>query len=276
MNPRARVTRCPRTQRAWALPSALFALAALLSTARLLSLESIDAYQIATEARRGEALKSGMATLLSNPSLSSPECETVTVPDQVTTQIYEVCREVSRPFVTLPSSAALPFGLVDYDAIFSRASPCPGTSSPSSNAATPSPRARTDCVLPPNISGSTVLLENIRGESITLASTDRNEALVLASPGDIITSGELQVSHDLLIVAGGDVELPSIHGTSGSFMRVTIVSSLGAIRVGPVVGDVALLIAGRGLLEAPETQLAGDYPMPPMRSPSLRGFRSLS
>jgi hypothetical protein len=117
-------------------------------------------------------------------------------------------------------------------------------------------------------------LENIRGESLTIAPPSTGAAL-LASPGGFSVSGDLTIASDLLVVAGGDVDIGGIRGATLSGVKVTVISSLGGVNVGRTYGPVSLLIAGRGSLVGPETTKSSSFPMPPVRSASVYSFRAV-
>ena len=260
----------------WALPSTICALAILLSTIHLLSFESLDALHIAAEIHRGEKLHTAVATFIRDSPPSFIRCENLPVSFEGNTLSYEVCRETVRPFLTLPASVSLPTGLVDYEALFSQASACPTRLTPALATGAASPSARNDCALPNSMEGSVTLLENIRSESTTFSEAGDQGSLRIATPGQITFLGEVRISQDLLVVAGGDINLATLRALPGSAVRVTILSSLGAIRVGAVEGNVALVIMGRSSIEAPETKSAFNFPLPPFRKPSVYSFRSKS
>lgn len=259
-------------QRGWALPTTIFALAIMLSTIYALSLESIDALQIAQEPHRSEQLHAVIANTVRDPRTSTGRCENLSVAYGGRTLPYEVCRERARPFFTQPPSVSLPPQLIDYDILFSQASECPSMPTLTKLKDVASPFSPRDCTLPNSVNVSMVILDNVLGESITLGRTG-SQVTTLATPGRVTVSHELQLSSDLLVVAGGAVEISSIRALPSASVRVTVISALGAIRIGLVEGDVSLLIAGRGELTAPETPAAVDYPLPPFRPISLYGFR---
>lgn len=260
-------------QAGWALPTTIFALTIMLSTIYALSLESIDALQIAREPHRSERLHSVIANTARDPRTSNGRCENLAVLYEEKMLPYEVCRESVRPFVTKPPSVSLPPQLIDYDILFSQASECPSIPRLTRFKDMTSPFAPHDCTLPGSLSGSMVMLDNLMGESLALSKTGP-QVTTLATPGRVAISHELRLSSDLLLVAGGDVEISSIRALPSASVKVTVISALGAIRIGLVEGDVSLLIAGRGELSAPGTPATVDYPLPPFRHISLYGFRS--
>ena len=255
----------------WALSATIFALAVILSTMRLLSLQSADTSRIASEIRRTDQLHETIATTVRGATPSSTRCDTLTISFRESALLYEVCREGLHPFKTIPASVSLPQLLVNYDTLFSRASACPAQPKPTVFQGVPSPFMPRDCPLPENVHGSVILLENAVGKSLVLQENGA-EQHYLATPGRIVLSRELRVSHDVVVVAGGDVHINAIRGDSP--VNVTILSSVGGISVGAIEGEVSLLIAVRGDMNVPYSPPASDYPLPPFRPPSVYSFRA--
>ncbi len=260
------------SQAGWALPTTVFALAVMLSTVYALTLESIDALVIAREPQRSEQLHNAITTAARTAGTSIGRCEPLAVSFEGKTLTYEVCREKVRPFLTRPLSVSLPSQLIDYDMLFSQASECASPPTPTQFNDINSPFAPRNCALPSTVSAPVILLDNIIGESTELRSTGQ-QILTLATPGRLIISHELRLSSDLLVVAGGGVEIASIRALPSSSVKVTVISALGVIRIGAVDGDLSLLIAGRDEITAPETLPTVEYPLPPLRPPSFYGFK---
>ena len=258
----------------WILPTTLFGVALLLSSVHLLTFQSIDARQMIAEMLRGERLHQEAISAITTHLSEAGRCTDVSISKDPSHPLYEVCGEERRPFVSNPPSNIDPNLLIDYDAIFSTASTCPtvhvGTELPHKGA----PRARYDCLLPSTLRSGVTVLENIRGESLTIVPPSTGSAL-LASPGGFSVSGDLTIASDLLVVAGGDVDIGGIRGATLSGVKVTVISSLGGVKVGRTYGAVSLLIAGRGSLVAPETTKSSSFPMPPVRSASVYSFRAV-
>lgn len=264
---------CDSYQHGWALPTTLFALVMALSIMRLLSLESIDTSVIGSDLRHGEALHTIIATAARDYRATSTRCEKIATSPDGRELSLEICRESARPFTTSPPSVSLPSLLVDYDLIFSNAIACPTEPRATSSAADPSPFASTDCHLSGDSRGSTTLLSNIMGASLSLTHPGA-DPLVLATPGRIVISNEVQSSRDLLVVAGGDVRIATLGAASSSTITVTIISSLGRITVERVGDGVSLVAAGRKELVVPLTSPSLSYPLPPFRAPSLYSFKT--
>jgi hypothetical protein len=270
----AGIGQSPRTIRGWTLPTTLFGLALLLSSVHLLTFESIDARLMIAEMLRGERLHQEATSAIATHAKQRGACGDVTISSDSDHPPYEVCGEERLSFVSKPSSRIDPNLLPDYDAVFSVASACPappvGTDLPFRGA----PRAHKDCFLPSTIKDGASVLENIRGGNVSISPPTSGFTL-LASPGSLSLSGDLTIGGDLLIMAGGDVDIGRIRGVSLHGVAVTIISSLGGITVGKTDGAVSLLVAGRGSLNAPETTGSTSFPMPPMRSPSIYSLRAV-
>jgi len=264
-----------RLPRGWALPITLFALALILSTVRLISLESVDTLQMTHEIRRANSLQLDIVSSVLSWKTTSPLCDEVALYRDNAPSRLEVCGEPLRLFTTSPPSFSLPLKRVDYGALFSQSLPCPGRLHPTPLRNTSSPFVKDDCMVSGTLTDRLTLLENIRADSLVVAPSAPHR-MVISTPGRIEILGELRVPGELLVVAGGEVQIAVIRSVAPSPTAVTILSSLGAIRVGAVAGDVALLAAGRDSIEVPATQGGSHYPLPPFRERSLYSFRTLS
>jgi hypothetical protein len=198
-------------------------------------------------------------------------CQEVTTTVDEGEITYEVCAERKVPFMVFPSTAYLPITTVDYDAIFTQTVTCPTTPKSSTIRDTDAPRASKDCPSPPSITGSLITVENISGES-TRITANSSKASILASPGAIVLAGALTLETDLVIVAGGEISLSSMTNASSQTRRVTIISALGAIRVGYVAPGISVMAAGRGVIEVPETPQLPPFPVPPQRQYGILGM----
>jgi hypothetical protein len=255
----------------WVLPSTLFGLALLLATVRVLSLDVSQITRLYGEIRVSESMHQravgGVASLTGDLS----QCKEYTFSLNGEEIAYEVCGEREAPFMVFPPTANLPIPTVDYDAIFTQAVPCPTTPTSSASRDTDAPRASKDCPSPPTVTGSLITVENVIGESTRITSNS-SKAAILASPGAIVLAGALIVETDLLIVAGGDISLSSITTSSSETRKVTIISALGAIRVGYVAPEISVMAAGRGVIEVPETKQMPPFPLPPQREYGVLGM----
>lgn len=260
--------------RGWTLPVVMLGTALLLGWIRLLTLETSATGISLPIISQGEAVRAISKERLALNIPSSRVCEDISIRDDTIETSYTRCSEGVVPFVTQPPFP-LPLKNIDYDAIFSRATVCstePMTTPPSASHV---PKSLTTCVLQSRIAAGTTLLDNIKAETVSLV-TQKAETTLMASPGSITIMGTLSISQDVLIIGGGDIDIGVIHNTSDVSHRVTIMSSLGSISVGRVIGNLSLLVAGRSTLQTPETPQSTSYPLPPLRDPSLRGFASRS
>jgi hypothetical protein len=261
--------------RGWTLPTTLFCLALLLSSIHLLTFESVDARRMIAERTIGRRLHQEAVSAVKAHLSTGQRCRDISVSNESSPASYEVCGEELRPFNSVPSMKIDPATLIDYDVIFLSAVNCPVAPVLTTLSQAIAPRARNDCLLPPTLRDGAVVLENIRGENLTISPPSGTSAL-LASPGSTTVLGELTITANLLIVSGGDVEIGGIRGTSPSSITVTIISSLGSIHVGKTYGPVSLVVAGRSTLEVPETPQPQSFPMPPLRTRSIRSFRAVT
>jgi hypothetical protein len=259
----------------WILPTTLFGVALLLSSVHLLTFQSIDARQMIAEMLSSAGFHQDAISTVRTRLSVGKQCIDIPLPHNANQLSYEVCGEESLPFISVPASSILPNRRVDYDALFSAASICPNTPLATQLTHRGAPRAPNDCLPPRILRGGTVVLDNIRSQIVEISPPSTGVALI-ASPGSISVSGELVTAGDLLVVSGGDVEIAAIKGASSAAVAVTIISSLGGITVGKTSGQVSLMVAGRSTLEVPETPTAPSFPMPPLRAPSLYGFRAVA
>ena len=259
------------SSRGWVLPSTLFGLALLLATVRLLSLDASQITRLYGDIRLSESIHQAAVAEISPLTGALSRCQEVTFSFNGEENAYEVCGERKAPFMVFPSTANLPITTVDYDAIFTQAVPCPTTPNSSTIRDTDAPRASKDCPSPASITGSLITVENIIGESPRITSNSP-KASMLASPGSILFTGALTLETDLVIVAGGEISLSSMTNASSQTRRVTIISALGAIRVGYVAPGISVMAAGRGGIEVPETPQLPPFPLPPQRQYGILGM----
>ena len=174
-----------------------------------------------------------------------------------------------------PATGDVPISRIDFDAIFTHATQCP--SSPS-NAAKPfgaAPTSSKDCVAPSTLNGGIITRENIRGETAHVLGR-MTQSSTIASPGGISFTGALTLESDLVLVAGGDIEIGAIAASPLQTRRVTIISALGGIRVGSVTTGVSVVAAGRSTIEVPETPQSAPFALPPQRGHEVIGIRAVS
>ena len=259
------------SSRGWVLPSTLFGLALLLASVRLLSLDASQITRLYGDIRLSESIHQGAVAEISSLTGALTRCQEVTFSFNGEENAYEVCGERKAPFMVFPSTANLPITTVDYDAIFTQAVPCPTTPNSSTIRDTDTPRASKDCPSPPGITGGLTTVENIIGESTRITSNSP-KASMLASPGSIRFTGALTLETDLVIVAGGEISLSSMTNASSQTRRVTIISAVGAIRVGYVAPGISVMAAGRGAIEVPETPQMAPFPLPPQRQYGVLGM----
>jgi hypothetical protein len=255
----------------WVLPSTLFGLALLLATVRVLSLDVSQITRLYGDIRLSESMHQGVAGEVVSLTGDLSQCKEHAFSLNGEEIAYEVCGERKAPFMAFPSTANLPITTVDYDAIFTQAVPCPTTPTSSASRDADAPRASKDCPSPPSSTGGLITMENIIGES-TRITANSSKASILASPGAIVLAGALIVETDLLIVAGGDISLSSIATSSSETRKVTIISALGAVRVGYVAPEISVMAAGRGVIEVPETKQMPPFPVPPQREYGVLGI----
>jgi hypothetical protein len=101
------------------------------------------------------------------------------------------------------------------------------------------------------------------------------QASTIASPGGISFTGVLTLQSDLVLVAGGDIEIGAISASPPQTRRVTIISALGGIRVGSVAPGVSVVAAGRTTTEVPETPQIPPFALPPQRGHEVIGIRAI-
>lgn len=263
-----------RYQRGWALPVVMFGTALIIGWARLITLETTATSLFLPIISRGEEIRAHSKERLALNNPLSRECHEISLSHDSIETSYIRCSEGAVPFRTQPPYS-LPQRVINYDALFSRAGGCSTTPTRTSRLASGVPKALFTCTLPRTIVGGLTLLDNIKADTVSLI-TQNSDAALMATPGSVTITGTLSISQDLLIVSGGDIDIAVIHNTAEAHHRVTVISSLGAITVGRVVGSVSLLVAGRATIQAPETSPSTTFPLPPMRNASLRGFASRS
>ena len=256
------------------LPTTLFGIALILGTIRLLSLDATGVTRIFGDIRQSNTLRQGAMRKLASMGEPNPLCEKRTITFGETKLDYEVCGERRIPFMIAPPTGQLPITRIDYDALFMNAIPCPSTPSNTASTTGDALKASKDCPMPPILQGGIITLENLRGDTSRVI-TRPPQVSIIASPGAITIVGALTLESDLLVVAGGDIQISSITSPSQETRKVTILSALGAIRVGFVSPSISVIAAGRSALAVPETPQSPPFPLPPLRRHAIIGIRAI-
>jgi hypothetical protein len=259
----------------WALPAALATLALLTSCVQLMGLTVRGSIRALSATRSGDSFRDQVRQQLFESIPLKSGCSTVETIVNGQRSLYQTCSEGSTPFVTKPPHYPLPDERIDYEGIFSRFSFCRGERRGASGSVFRAPVSQTDCILGGPVPAETVLLDNILATSLQVSDGGK-VATIVATPGRLQIKETLLLAHDLLIIAGGDIEIASVVSSAREPVRVSAISSLGEVRIAKLTGGISLLAAGRALLEVPESAPAPSYPLPPFRPVSLYGFKSLS
>ena len=229
----------------------LFGITLIMGTIRLLSLDATGVTRMYGDIRLSNTMREHVMREVASMGEPKPLCRTTTMNVDETTLDYEICGERRVPYMVAPPTGQLPLSRIDYDALFTSAVPFPST-----------------------LQGGIVTLENLRGETTQVTATSPQPSLI-ASPGAITITGSLTLESDLVLVAGGDIDIASITSLSDQGRKVTIISALGAIRVGSVSPGISLVAAGRSVLEVPETTQRPPFPLPPQRRHGIVGIRAV-
>ena len=268
------MTRVSRSeQHGWVLPTTLFGITVVMGTIRLISLDSTGVAQLFGDMRLSHTTRQHVMQELASIGEPKPLCENRTITMSETKLDYEICGERRVPFMVAPPTGQLSISRIDYDALFTSAAPCPST--PTNAAATrgDTVQASKNCAMPPTVKGGIITVQNLRGETTRVTATSGQSSI--ASPGAITITGSLILESDLLIVAGGDVDIASITSLSNQGNKVTIISALGVVRVGIVSPGISLIASGRSVLEVPETIQRPPFPLPPQRRHGIVGIRAV-
>jgi hypothetical protein len=261
-------------QHGWILPTTLFGITLIVGTIRLLCVDTTGVSRIYGDIRQSQTSRQQALREILSTADPKPRCEKRTITVEETKLDYEVCGERRIPFMIVPPTGQLPLTRLDYDALFTTAVPCPSAKTNNAAAISDKVQASQDCAIPPLLQGELITLENLRGETTRVIARTA-QASVMASPGEIAIAETLTLESDLVVVAGGDVEISSITTPSERSHKVTIISALGAVRVGFVSPGISVIAVGRSTLEVPETPQSAPFPMPPQRRHGIVGIRSI-
>ena len=261
-----------RDQRGWVLPTTLLGIALVMGTIRMLSLDATGVTRVYSDILQSNTARQHVIRELASIGEPKPLCEKRTITFGETELDYEVCGERRSPFMVAPPSGQLPITRIDYDALFTNALPCPATPTNATATRGDTVKASKDCPIPSTLKGGIITLDNLRGETTRVTATS-HQASIIASPGSIAIAGSLTIESDTVIVAGGDVDISSITTPSGRSCKVSIISALGGVRIGFTSPGISLLVAGRSVLEVPETAQSPPFPMPPQRKHGIVGIR---
>ena len=261
-------------QNGWVLPTTLFGITLIMGTIRLLSLDATGVTRMYGDIRLSNTMREHVMREVASMGEPKPLCKTTTMNVDETTFDYEICGERRVPYMVAPPTGQLPLSRIDYDALFTSAVPCPSTPTNATATRGDTVQASKNCAIPSTLQGGIVTLENLRGETTRVTVTSPQPSLI-ASPGAITITGSLTLESDLVLVAGGDIDIASITSLSDQGRKVTIISALGAIRVGSVSPGISLVAAGRSVLEVPETTQRPPFPLPPQRRHGIVGIRAI-
>jgi hypothetical protein len=261
-------------QNGWVLPTTLFGITLIMGTIRLLSLDATGVTRMYGDIRLSNTMRQHVMREVASMGEPKPLCETRTMNVDETKFDYEICGERRVPFMVAPPTGQLPMTRIDYDSLFMNALPCPSTPTNGIDARGNAVKASKDCPISSTLKGGVITVENLRGETTRVTATAAQPSII-ASPGAITITGSLILESDLVLVAGGDIDIASITSLSDQGRKVTIISALGAIRVGSVSPGISLVAAGRSVLEVPETEQRSPFPMPPQRRHAIVGIRAV-
>lgn len=260
-------------QHGWVLPTTLFGITLIMGTIRLLSLDATGVTRTYGDIRLANTLRQHVIREVASSGEPKPLCESRGIRVEETKLDYEICGERRVPYMMAPPTGQLPLSRIDYDALFTSAVPCPSTPTNATATRGDTVQASRNCPIPSTLKRGMITLENLRGETTRVTAT--SEQSLIASPGAISITGSLTLESDLIIVAGGDVDIASITSLSKQAHKVTIISALGAVRVGFVSPGISLIAAGRSVLEVPETVQRPPFPLPPQRRHGIVGIRAV-
>ena len=262
------------SQQGWVLPTTLFGLTLILATIRLLAIDQTAAIQILSDIRRAHTLRQHAVSEILSAGEAKPLCEERNIMLADRTVTFEVCGERKMPFMIAPAQGELAITRIDYDEIFALAVRCPSTPMNAANPFGEISTASKDCLVPASLHGGITTLENIRGDTTRVLARSAH-ASIIASPGRITFIGAITLESDLVIVAGGDIEIGAITAAPSQTRKVTIISALGVIRVGSVAPGVSVIAAGRATIEVPQTPQHPPFPLPPLRGHEIIGIRAV-
>lgn len=260
-------------QHGWVLPTTLFGITLMMGTIRLLSLDAPGVTRTYGDIRLANTIRQHVIREVGSSGEPKPLCETRSMRVEGTKLEYEICGERRAPLMVAPPTGQLHLTRIDYDALFTAAVSCPSTLTNANATRGDGVLASKNCSIPSILHGGIITLENLRGETARVTAT--SERPIIATPGAISITGSLILEGDLVIVAGGDVDITSITSLSEHAPKVTILSALGAIHVGFVSPEISLTAAGRSVLKVPQTVQRPPIPLPPQRRHGIVGIRAV-
>ncbi len=261
-------------ERGWVLPTTLFGITLIMAMIKLISVDATAVNRAYGDIRTSHTASQYVMWELASTGEPKPLCETRTIHLEATKLDYEICGERRVPFMVAPPTGQLTISRIDYDALFTFALPCPSTPTNATATRGDTVQASKDCPIPSSLNGGMITLENLRGEATRVTAISPQPSII-ASPGAITITGSLTLESDLVLVAGGDIDISSIASLSEQVHKVTIISALGVIRVAFVSPSISLIAAGRSVLEIPETTQHPPFPLPPQRRHGIVGIRAV-
>ena len=248
------------------LPLALAGSLVALAMLRAFHDRATSLVQSWRHARVGAALEAEVLEGVANAAPSLGRCSQLSVQARHGSTQRTVCYE-ALPAVTAYPRVALPSLRPDFDAVFSRASPCPAAPQAVRQRSFTSPVARLTCSMTGSVPATAVALENIKADWLKVAEPTNSSPALLATPGTLEVSGVLEVQGDSLVVSGGDTSIGSLAASKA--LSVTVVSARGSVEVRELRGPVSLVIVGTKSLRAPASPIPASFPLPPLRPPAI-------
>jgi len=161
----------------------------------------------------------------------------------------------------------------DYAAILSRATPCQAQRTSISRTTFDTPFAPFTCHLPARLEAGVTVVENIAIADLVIWPTDPAQLITIATPGSLIAEASLTLATDTLILAGGDIKIPTLRLHQAALAAVTILSAHGDINIGRIEGAIRLTTLGRRAISTPQTAPSTTSPpLPPLRGRSIAGM----
>lgn len=261
-----------RNSRGSIMIMALFCVMLMAYLASRVTSQGIALSQISREITAGSLFRNHIRSKLTPLPLGSGRgCAREVISDGDVSQAWYVCSIDSAPLRQEPPGPA-PVAPFDWASIFSNAIVCQTGRTPTARRAFTTPSAAFDCAIPADVHGNLIVVENLRGGTVTVAAPSPATAILVATPGELTMQNSLTLSSDAVLVTGGDLSIPLLSNSSGRVIYVTLASAHGAIRVERLSGSISLRGFGRSTISLPQSLAGSQFPLLPTRSATLCGI----
>ncbi|RIL08644.1 MAG: hypothetical protein DCC75_08380 [Proteobacteria bacterium] len=199
----------------------------------------------------------------------------VAISRSIITRVYRPDQSIlSQSIIERARTGEGRFPRFNYGKIFGTPSACALT--PAASAATGREfAAESDCILQSlRLQANSSFLANLSAHQIASLRAPDDAPITLAVLGYLRVPGTLRTESDLILVAGGRIEIESLQAPTGT--RITVISARGPVTISTVQGAPKLQIIAHSQIQAPQLPpRVSRQLLPPLLLEEVIGFRAV-